>query len=216
MNMRPITPNGAANPLPSSSVRDTPRHKNLAATPPCGPVLGFRQYRRQMARDTKGQWVGPISHEAFFAEHMSVDEPVPASLVVANYFDNIPAGKGKTEKHMYDPLIELVTNAKLLDPTCVLVNTSNHADFDSYVEAQWKPDITCYLKEDFCKENPRDEDYRPTKTKDSIKERNPDNSTFFDRSQLCIEMKPDDVSPFNDPPTELGGEALRKFQSALH
>ncbi|CAA7269074.1 unnamed protein product [Cyclocybe aegerita] len=166
----------------------------------------------QMARDTKGQCVGPISHERFFAEHMSVDEPVPGNLVAANYFDTMPAGKDKAEKDMYDPLIKLVANAKLLDPTCVLVNTSNHADFNSYVDAQWKPDVTCYLKEDFCKENPRDEDYKPTKTKDSIKERNPDNNTFFDRSQLCIEMKLDDVSPFNDPPKELSGEALRKFQ----
>ncbi|KAJ3504272.1 hypothetical protein NLJ89_g8020 [Agrocybe chaxingu] len=165
-----------------------------------------------MARDTWGQWVGPISYEAFFAEHMSVDEPVPGNLVAPNYFDKIPTGKGKAEKDMYDPLINLIANAKLLDPTCVLVNTSNYADFDSYVEAQRKPDATCCLKEGYCKEDPHDEDYRPAQTKSALKERNPDNGTFFDKSQLCIEMKPDDVSPFNDPPKEISGEALREFQ----
>ncbi|CAA7269066.1 unnamed protein product [Cyclocybe aegerita] len=187
-----------------------------------------------MANDTDLYWIGPKPSDKFFADHMHVKESVPAKLVEPDYFNDMP--DGTQEKPMYSKLKELVDRAKLLKPTDTLVDISNSRDRNSYKGVQWRPDVGLFRTEDTTPttasrkdslsdilpdEHPSDhsdsdmesdteadersdESYVPPAEKKTEKYVN-----NFETNLLPFELKPNKVTPFNDPSDECQGDARK-------
>ncbi|KAJ3504553.1 hypothetical protein NLJ89_g7876 [Agrocybe chaxingu] len=143
--------------------------------------------RYDMAEEMAGHWVGPMPNNEFFARYMPIDGEVPKDLVAKNFFQSIP--RDKTETAMYQPLIEHIRKAGLMGDKYVLLNTSDGPDKNSQQHKKWKPDIIA--------RKAKDEKEAQDKTNDEKK-----HNVAFEEVQLAFEIKPDNDSPFVDPPEE--------------
>ncbi|KAJ3504752.1 hypothetical protein NLJ89_g7776 [Agrocybe chaxingu] len=183
-------------PNPQVSIGGTPIVRKIISHPQHTLVADGDRMQWDMANEEMHRWVGPMPSGEFFASYMKLDEDVDLPTVSKTYFDGVP--KDKEEAQMYDPLIDLIKAADLVDSKFVFLNTSRHSDPNSLDHNKWRPDISTHKTED--------EEYCDPQQR---------NKTDFDKQQLPWELKVGKLSPFNDPPKTLtkDGRLAHEFET---
>lgn len=199
----------ATQPTLGNRLHSSPPKKKLSATEPHAAHKGNkeRNYRREMAVELNGQWVGPMPPKDFLRKLLPVTpaelaaQPAPDDAIFESLISNY-----RLETDAYNHFVslrlyfldvhDLNTNSILqikhvtttgLFPGYTILNTSQHPDNQNESTMAEKPDMAAYKEEvakSFGKTSP----------------------THFSSMELAIEWKgptrDKDCHPFSDAPTD--------------